>query len=194
VNVRDFIQRNVSVYRDDAGFQSEAMARTRKLWERVLELIRQESAQGAPLDIDTEIPSSINSHPAGYVDRTLEKIAGLQTQAPLKRAIIPHGGIRMVETSAGVDGKALSPRVSEIFTKYRKTHNQGVFDVYDATIRKCRKVGIVTGLPDAYGRGRITWGLPPRCTLWHRLSSRTEAARQGEVKPGAGYRGRDPLA
>jgi formate C-acetyltransferase len=155
VDVRGFIQRNVSVYLGDAEFLSAATVRTRNLWGQVLELIKQENAQGGPLDFDTEIPSSINSHPAGYVDRTLEKIVGLQTEVPLKRAIIPYGGIRMVQTSTEVYGKTLSPQVSEIFTKYRKTHNQGVFDVYDATIRKCRKVGIITGLPDAYGRGRI---------------------------------------
>jgi len=155
IDVRDFIQRNVSVHQGGAEFLTRATVRTRNLWGQVLELIKQENAQGAPLDFDTEIPSSINSHAAGYIDRTLEKIVGLQTEAPLKRAIIPYGGIRMVQTSTEVYGKTLSPQVSEIFTKYRKTHNQGVFDVYDATIRKCRKVGIITGLPDAYGRGRI---------------------------------------
>jgi formate C-acetyltransferase len=155
VDVRDFIQCNVSAYLGDAGFLSGATGRTRKLWSQVLDLIREESARGAPLDFDVEVPSSINSHPAGYVDRTLEKIVGLQTEAPLKRAILPYGGIRMVQTSTEVYGKTLSPRVSEIFTKYRKTHNQGVFDVYDETMRECRKVGIITGLPDAYGRGRI---------------------------------------
>jgi formate C-acetyltransferase len=155
VDVRDFIQRNVSGYLGDADFLCEATSRTRNLWGQVLELIKQENARGGPLAFDTEVPSSINSHPAGYIDRTLEKIVGLQTEAPLKRAIMPYGGIRMVQTSTEVYGKTLSPQVSEIFTKYRKTHNQGVFDVYDANIRQCRKVGIITGLPDAYGRGRI---------------------------------------
>ena len=155
VDVRDFIQRNYTVYAGDSSFLCEATVRTRNLWGQVLELIKRENASGGPLDFDTEVPSSINSHAPGFIDRSLEKIVGLQTEAPLKRGIIPYGGIRMVQTSTEVYGKALSPRINEIFTKYRKTHNQGVFDAYDATIRKCRKVGVITGLPDAYGRGRI---------------------------------------
>jgi len=155
VDVRDFIQRNVTAYRGDESFLCEATERTRKLWGQVLDLIKRENAMGGPLDFDTDLPSSITSHSAGYIDQSLEKIVGLQTDAPLKRAIIPYGGIRMVQASTEVYGKKLSPRVNEIFTKYRKTHNQGVFDAYDTTIRKCRKAGIITGLPDAYGRGRI---------------------------------------
>jgi formate C-acetyltransferase len=155
VDVRDFIQRNYKVYDGDAAFLCGASVRTRNLWGQVLDLLKRENAAGGPLDIDTETPSSINSHAPGYIDKSLEKIVGLQTDAPLKRGIMPYGGIRMVQTSAEVYGRALNPHVNEIFTKYRKTHNQGVFDAYDADIRKCRKVGIITGLPDAYGRGRI---------------------------------------
>lgn len=155
VDVRDFIQCNYTPYLGDASFLCEATVRTRNLWGQVLDLIREEHRREGPLDFDTEVASSINSHPAGYIDRSLEKIVGLQTEAPLKRAIIPYGGIRMVQTSTEVYGRQLSPGIVETFTKYRKTHNQGVFDAYDADIRKCRKVGIITGLPDAYGRGRI---------------------------------------
>jgi formate C-acetyltransferase len=155
VNLRDFIQLNYSPYEGDHSFLSGATERTKTIWSKVLELLKQENAKGGPLDFDTETVSGINTHPPGYIDKDLEQIVGLQTDAPLKRAILPYGGIRMVQTSAEVYGKQVSPQVVEIFTKYRKTHNQGVFDAYDATIRKLRKVGIITGLPDAYGRGRI---------------------------------------
>lgn len=155
VNLRDFIQLNYTPYEGDYSFLSGATVRTSKIWGKVLDLLKEENARGGPLDFDTETPSTINSHPAGYIDKDLEKIVGLQTDAPLKRAIIPYGGIRMVQASAEVYGKELNPTLVETFTKYRKTHNQGVFDAYDAEIRKCRKVGIITGLPDAYGRGRI---------------------------------------
>lgn len=155
VDVRDFIQKNYTPYEGDASFLKGATSRTKKLWEQVLELIKQEQAKGGPLDFDTEHPSSITAHAPGYIDKNLEKIVGLQTDAPLKRAIMPYGGIRMVQTSSEVYGKKVSKNVLETFTKYRKTHNQGVFDAYDADIRKCRKIGLITGLPDAYGRGRI---------------------------------------
>lgn len=155
VDVRDFIQRNYTPYDGDHAFLAGATERTRALWSQVLELIKQEHAKGGPLDFDAETPSGINSHPPGYIDAALEKIVGLQTDAPLKRAIMPYGGINLVKTAAEVYGKAVDPRVLEVFTKYRKTHNQAVFDAYDATMRKCRKAGIITGLPDAYGRGRI---------------------------------------
>ncbi|RDH43511.1 formate C-acetyltransferase [Zooshikella ganghwensis] len=155
VNVRDFIQKNYSPYEGDDSFLAGPTERTQKLWEKVLELMKQENAKGGPLDFDTEVVSNITSHPAGYIDKDLEVIVGLQTEKPLKRAIMPNGGIRMVEASCQAYDRELSPQVSEIFTKYRKTHNQGVFDVYTPEILKCRKAGIVTGLPDAYGRGRI---------------------------------------
>lgn len=107
------------------------------------------------MDADTDLPSSITSHPPGYIDRELEQIVGLQTDKPLKRAILPFGGIRMVETALKAYGYELDPKVKEIFTKYRKTHNDGVFDAYTEEMRRCRRSGIITGLPDAYGRGRI---------------------------------------
>lgn len=155
VDVRDFIQRNYTPYEGDEGFLSPATERTQNLWNQVLELIKQEQQQGGPLDFDADTPSTIVSHAPGYIDPSLELIVGLQTDAPLKRAIMPFGGINMVKKSCDVYGKTLNPDVWETFTRYRKTHNQGVFDAYDAEIRKCRKVGIITGLPDAYGRGRI---------------------------------------
>ncbi len=155
VDVRDFIQRNYTPYDGDHHFLAGPTERTRTLWGKVLELIKQEHAAGGPLDFDVDTPSGINSHAPGYIDVGLEKIVGLQTDAPLKRAIMPYGGIRTVQTSAEVYGKPVNAYVLEVFTKYRKTHNQAVFDAYDATMRKCRKAGIITGLPDAYGRGRI---------------------------------------
>jgi formate C-acetyltransferase len=155
VSLRDFIQKNYTPYDGDSRFLSTATARTQKLWAQVLELIKQEHAKGGPLDFDNETPSTIVSHAPGYIDKTLEKIVGLQTDAPLKRAIMPYGGIRMMESSAQIYGKTIRPDIHETFTQYRKTHNQGVFDAYDANIRKCRKAGIITGLPDSYGRGRI---------------------------------------
>lgn len=155
VDVQDFIRRNYSPYDGTHAFLAGATPRTQALWGKVLELIKQEHAKAGPLDFDAETPSGIASHAAGYIDRNLEKIVGLQTDAPLKRAIMPNGGINLVKTAAEVYGKQVNPAVMEVFTKYRKTHNQGVFDAYDATMRKCRKAGIITGLPDAYGRGRI---------------------------------------
>ena len=117
--------------------------------------IRQENQTKAPVDFDNDTPATITSHGPGYIAKELEKVVVLQTDKPLKRAILPNGGIRMVEQSCEIYGKDLVPEVSEIFTKYRKTHNQGVFDVYTKGIRACRSSGILTGLPDAYGRGRI---------------------------------------
>jgi len=155
VDVQDFIRRNYNPYDGSHAFLAGATPRTQALWGKVLELIKQEHAKAGPLDFDAETPSGIASHAPGYIDRSLEKIVGLQTDAPLKRAIMPNGGINLVKTAAEVYGKPVNPAVMEVFTKYRKTHNQGVFDAYDATMRKCRKAGIITGLPDAYGRGRI---------------------------------------
>lgn len=155
INVRDFIQCNYTPYLGDAEFLAGSSESTQQLWEGVLDLVRQENAQHGPIDFDTDVPSSITSHDAGYINRDLEKIVGLQTDAPLKRALICNGGIRMVEDSCKVYGKQLSPTISKIFRDYRKTHNQGVFDVYTPQIRDCRRSGLITGLPDAYGRGRI---------------------------------------
>ncbi|MFV0431382.1 MAG: formate C-acetyltransferase [Alphaproteobacteria bacterium] len=155
VNVRDFIQHNVTPYDGDEEFLSDATQATIKLWDNVMEGIKEENRTKAPVDFDTSVISSITSHGAGYINKELETIVGLQTDAPLKRALIPQGGIRMVETSAEVYGKELDSQISEIFTKYRKTHNEGVFDAYTPGIRSCRSSGVITGLPDAYGRGRI---------------------------------------
>ncbi|PCK06912.1 MAG: formate C-acetyltransferase [Alteromonadaceae bacterium] len=155
VNVRDFIQLNYSPYLGDQNFLASATEEVSALWEQVKVLLKKETDAGGPLDFDAETPARITSHGPGYIDKTLESIVGLQTDAPLKRAIMPHGGLRMVQTACEVYGKTLSPQVTETFTKYRKTHNQGVFDAYTSDILLCRKAGIVTGLPDAYGRGRI---------------------------------------
>lgn len=155
VDVRDFIQQNVMPYAGGAEFLSGATERTATLWARVCELMREESRLQGPLDIDTRRPAGISAHPPGYIDQSLELIVGLQTDAPLKRAIMPFGGVRLVQTSCETYGRELDPQVLETFTRYRKTHNDGVFDVYTGDVLKCRKAGIITGLPDAYGRGRI---------------------------------------
>ncbi|MCK0552964.1 formate C-acetyltransferase [Pantoea ananatis] len=155
VNVRDFIQKNYTPYEGDESFLAGATEATTKLWESVLEGIKVENRTHAPVDFDTDLASTITSHDAGYINKSLEKVVGLQTEAPLKRAIIPYGGIKMVEGSCKVYGRELDASLKKIFTDYRKTHNQGVFDVYTPDILRCRKSGILTGLPDAYGRGRI---------------------------------------
>ncbi|MBS9783605.1 MAG: formate C-acetyltransferase, partial [Pasteurella sp.] len=155
VNVRDFIQKNYTPYEGDESFLAGATEATDKLWAKVMEGIKEENRTHEPLDFDTDVASTITSHAAGYIDKDLEQIVGLQTDKPLKRAIIPFGGIKMVEGSCKVYGRELDPQVKKIFTEYRKTHNQGVFDVYTPDILRCRKSGIITGLPDAYGRGRI---------------------------------------
>lgn len=155
VNVRDFIQKNYTPYEGDESFLAGATKATDALWEKVMEGIKIENRTHAPLDFDTDIASTITSHDAGYIEKDLEQIVGLQTEAPLKRAIIPFGGIKMVEGSCKAYNRELDPKLKQIFTEYRKTHNQGVFDVYTPDILKCRKSGVLTGLPDAYGRGRI---------------------------------------
>ncbi|CAK7193557.1 Formate acetyltransferase 1 [Commensalibacter sp. Nvir] len=155
IDVRDFIQANYIPYEGDESFLAQATEATKKLWSNVLEGIKIENSTKAPLDFDTKTISTITSHDAGYIDRSLETVVGLQTDKPLKRAIMPNGGIRMIESSCKAYDRVLDPMVIEIFTKYRKTHNQGVFDVYTPEIVACRKSGVITGLPDAYGRGRI---------------------------------------
>ncbi|MFU9076053.1 formate C-acetyltransferase [Proteus columbae] len=155
VNVRDFIQKNYTPYEGDESFLAGSTKATDTLWEQVMEGIKIENRTHAPVDFDTSVASTITSHDAGYISKDLEQIVGLQTDAPLKRAIIPFGGIRMVESSCHAYNRELDPELKKIFTDYRKTHNQGVFDVYTPDIMKCRKSGILTGLPDAYGRGRI---------------------------------------
>ncbi|MDO4778922.1 MAG: formate C-acetyltransferase [Tissierellia bacterium] len=155
VNVREFIQNNYTEYIGDDSFLAEPTESTKKLWAQVMELNKQEAANGGVLDMDTEVISSITSHQAGYLDKDLEKIVGFQTDKPFKRSLQPFGGIRMSEAALEENGYQISPKVMEIFTKYRKTHNQGVFDAYTKEMKLARKSGIITGLPDAYGRGRI---------------------------------------
>ncbi|WP_346940165.1 formate C-acetyltransferase [uncultured Clostridium sp.] len=155
VNVRDFIQSNYTPYEGDASFLAGATEATNKLWNEVSELFKKEIENGGVLDVDTKTISKIDAYNPGYIDKNLEKIVGVQTDAPLKRAVMPQGGIRMAETAAKSYGYEIDPLISEIFTKHRKTHNQGVFDAYTDEMKLARKYGIVTGLPDAYGRGRI---------------------------------------
>ena len=153
INVRAFIQLNYTPYDGDSAFLAPATERTKKLWGKLTTLFVEERKKGV-LDI-SQVPSSITAHAPGYIDRDLEIIVGLQTDAPLKRAIMPNGGLRMVLTALEVYGHTPDPHVVETFTKYRKTHNEGVFDAYTSDIRKCRSSHVLTGLPDAYGRGRI---------------------------------------
>ncbi len=155
VNVRDFIQKNYTPYEGDESFLAGATQATTTLWDKVMEGIKLENRTHAPVDFDTNVAATITSHDAGYIAKELETIVGLQTDAPLKRALIPFGGIKMVEGSCKVYGRELDPQLKKVFTEYRKTHNQGVFDVYTKDILNCRKSGVLTGLPDAYGRGRI---------------------------------------
>ncbi|HEY6188766.1 MAG TPA: formate C-acetyltransferase [Pyrinomonadaceae bacterium] len=153
INVRDFIQQNYEPYEGDASFLAPATERTQKLWARLNDLFVEERKLGV-LDI-SQVPSSITAHGPGYIDRENEIIVGLQTEAPLKRAIMPQGGLRMVLNALKAYGYEPDPQVVEAFTKYRKTHNAAVFDAYTEDIRRCRSSHILTGLPDAYGRGRI---------------------------------------
>ena len=156
INVRDFIQKNYTPYEGDSTFLADATEKTKKLWNEVLELYKKEKeAPGNVLDIDTKTISTISSHEAGYIDKDLEEIVGLQTDAPLKRAIMPFGGIKIVEKSCEAYGRKIDPDVDKIFHSIRKTHNDGVFDVYTPDVRRARSNKLLTGLPDGYGRGRI---------------------------------------
>ncbi len=155
INVRDFIQRNYTQYNGDSSFLTGPTEATKKLWEECCDLFKKERDNGGVLDMDTKIVSTITSHGAGYIDKPLEKIVGLQTDKPLKRSLQPFGGIRMAEGACKSYGYEVDPEISEIFTKYRKTHNQGVFDAYTPEMKRARHAAILTGLPDAYGRGRI---------------------------------------
>lgn len=154
VDVRDFIQQNYEPYTGDDTFLTGATQRTGGLWKRLSELMVVEREKGI-LDVDVHTPATITSHAPGYIDKDAELVVGLQTDAPLKRAIMPNGGWRMVESGLKAYGYEPDPQVREVFTKYRKTHNDGVFDAYTQEIMAARRSGIVTGLPDAYGRGRI---------------------------------------
>ncbi|AHY10487.1 MULTISPECIES: 2-ketobutyrate formate-lyase/pyruvate formate-lyase [Citrobacter] len=155
INVRDFIQHNYTPYEGDESFLAEATPATTALWEKVMAGIRIENSTHAPVDFDTNIATTITAHDAGYIEQELEKIVGLQTDAPLKRALHPFGGINMIKSSFEAYGREMDANFEYLFTDLRKTHNQGVFDAYSPDMLRCRKSGVLTGLPDGYGRGRI---------------------------------------
>lgn len=155
INVRDFIQHNYTPYEGDESFLAEATPATTALWQKVMAGIHIENATHAPVDFDTNIATSITAHDAGYIEQELEKIVGLQTEQPLKRALHPFGGINMIKSSFEAYGREMDPHFEYLFTDLRKTHNQGVFDAYSPDMLRCRKSGVLTGLPDGYGRGRI---------------------------------------
>jgi len=155
IDVKDFIDRNMTLYTGDHSFLEGPTEATAELWDQVRELTKQERDNGGVLDVDVDTVSTITSHAPGYIDKGKEKIVGLQTDAPLKRAIQPFGGIRMVQDACEAYGYKLPQEIADVFTSIRKTHNQGVFDAYTTEMRTARKAAIITGLPDAYGRGRI---------------------------------------
>lgn len=155
VNVRDFILKNYNAYEGDDSFLAGATDATNKLWEQVMELTKQEREKGGVLDMDTETVSTITSHTPGYLNEELEKVVGVQTDKPFNRSMQPFGGIRMAKASLESYGYQLNPEIERFFTEFRKTHNQGVFDAYTDEMMLARKAAIITGLPDAYGRGRI---------------------------------------
>ena len=155
INVRDFIQKNYTPYTGDDSFLSGASQKTLALWDKVLDLYKKEKENNGVLDIDNETISTISSHEAGYIDKDLEQIVGFQTDAPLKRAIMPFGGIKIVKKSCKAYGKDTTPEIDNIFNNIRRTHNDGVFSVYTKDIRAARSSHLITGLPDGYGRGRI---------------------------------------
>lgn len=155
INLRDFIQKNFTPYDGDDSFLTGPTEATTKLWEQVMELSKKEREAGGVLDMDTKIVSTITSHGPGYLNKDLEKIVGFQTDKPFKRSLQPFGGIRMVMNACEQNGYTVDPEVVKIFTEYRKTHNQGVFDAYTPEMKLARHAAIITGLPDAYGRGRI---------------------------------------
>ncbi len=155
INVRDFIQKNYTPYEGDESFLAGPTQATKELWEQVLRLFEEEREKGGVLDMDTKIVSGITSHGPGYLDKDKEKIVGFQTDKPFKRALQPYGGIRMAVKACEDNGYQVDPEIVEFFMKHRKTHNDGVFDAYTPEMRACRSSHIITGLPDAYGRGRI---------------------------------------
>lgn len=155
INLRDFIQKNFTPYDGDDSFLTGPTEATTKLWEQVMELSKKEREAGGVLDMDTKIVSTITSHGPGYLNKDLEKIVGFQTDKPFKRSLQPFGGIRMAMNACEQNGNTVDPEVVKIFTEYRKTHNQGVFDAYTPEMKLARHAAIITGLPDAYGRGRI---------------------------------------
>ena len=154
IDINDFILQNYTEYKGDESFLEGPTDATTQLWKKLSDMFKVEKEKGV-YDAETKTPSLIDAYGAGYIDKALEKIVGVQTDKPLKRAIFPNGGIRMVQQSLEEYGYKLDPITSEIFTKYRKTHNEGVFSAYTDSIRRARSNGLLTGLPDAYGRGRI---------------------------------------
>ena len=155
VNVRDFIQQNYTMYDGDDSFLAGPTDATKKLWDQVMDLTKQEREAGGVLDMDTKVVTTLTSHAAGYLNKDLEKIVGFQTDKPFKRALHVNGGIRMAMNACSDNGYEVDPQVVDFYSHYRKTHNQGVFDAYTPEMKKCRHAAILTGLPDAYGRGRI---------------------------------------
>ena len=155
INVRDFIQQNYTPYDGDDAFLAGPTEATTKLWAQVMDLSKQEREAGGVLNADTKIISTLTSHGPGYLDKNLEKIVGVQTDVPFKRSLQPFGGMRISESALQIYGYELDDSVREIFSKYRKTHNEGVFDAYTPEMRAARSAHILTGLPDGYGRGRI---------------------------------------
>ena len=155
INIRSFIRHNYPPYDGDESFLVGPTQNTKDLWEQVLELSKQEREAGGVLDMDTKVISTITSHAAGYLNKEKETIVGFQTEKPFKRALMPFGGIRMAEKACADNGYTIDPEIKDFFEKYRKTHNAGVFDAYTPEMRACRSSHIITGLPDAYGRGRI---------------------------------------
>ena len=155
INIRSFIRHNYTPYDGDESFLVGPTQNTKDLWEQVLELSKQEREAGGVLDMDTKVISTITSHAAGYLNKEKETIVGFQTEKPFKRALMPFGGIRMAEKACADNGYTIDPEIKDFFEKYRKTHNAGVFDAYTPEMRACRSSHIITGLPDAYGRGRI---------------------------------------
>ena len=155
VDVRDFIQRNYTPYEGEGDFLAPATEATKTLWAQVMQLSEEERKRGGVYSADTSVVSRVNSHGAGYFNKDLEKIVGMQTDEPFKRSLQPFGGLRMAEEALKMYGYELDPKIKEIFSKYRKTHNDAVFDVYTPEMRRARHAHILTGLPDSYGRGRI---------------------------------------
>lgn len=157
INVRNFIQLNYTPYTESGDFLASPTENTKKLWNIVLDLYKEEKEKGGVLAIDADTVSTITSHKAGYINKELEKIVGLQTDSPLKRAIMPNGGIRILEKACAANGVEINKDIKTIYTKYRRTHNDGVFAAYTPEIKAARKSHIITGLPDGYGRRKNNW-------------------------------------
>lgn len=168
VNVRNFIQKNYTPYEGDEGFLAPISERTKKVWDKASGLIIEEMKKGI-IDVETNVVSGIDNFAPGYIDKENEVIVGLQTDAPLKRIVNLFGGMRMATSALEQYGYKLNPEIEHHFRLYRRTHNDGVFDAYPERTRKARHAGLLTGLPDAYGRGRIVGGLPAGCRCTARI-------------------------